>query len=75
MLASINRSVSRKIFRTSFRNLCAETMAPSFGGNEDATKVVKEPPKSFASLLRNSPFIQMGNPVGKVYLAHEFIKQ
>ena len=66
MFASFGRRVSLRNFNPSVRSLCAETMRPSFAGNEDVAKIDKEPPRSFASLLRNSPFIQMGNPVGKV---------
>ena len=51
------------------RNLCTETLAPSFSDqkyDENDGSTEKAASQSFATLLRNSPFTQLGNPVGKV---------
>jgi len=53
------------------RNLCTETLAPSFSDQKYAEydgSTEKAASQSFATLLRNSPFTQLGNPVGKVVI-------
>ena len=73
MLSSLYRRTSIIGSRLSLRrnNLCTETLAPSFSDNNVANQNYADSKKaassqSFATLLRNSPFIQLGNPVGKV---------
>jgi len=75
MLSSLYRRTSIIGSRLSLRrnNLCTETLAPSFSDNNVANQNYAESKKaassqSFATLLRNSPFIQLGNPVGKVVI-------
>ena len=61
------RTVLRSV--TSSTRVCqkyysVETLKPTFDNITVEEKSAND--KSFATLLRNSTFIQMGNPVGKV---------
>lgn len=54
--------VNSRPFLCQASHLSSETIVPNF----DAQTKSENTPASFATLLRNSPFVQMGNPEGKV---------
>ena len=63
----LSRIVSRTSLIRSFgsvRSCSSETIKPSFDCMKETQPNVDQ--KSFATLLRNSTFVQMGNPAGKV---------
>ena len=63
----LSRIVSRTSQLRSFgsvRCCSSETIKPSFENMKETQPKIDQ--KSFATLLRNSPFVQMGNPAGKV---------
>ena len=72
MFSVLCRRLSIASNRPSIRRcLCTETLAPSFGENTsqkhtDISSTEKATSQAFSTLLRNSPFTQLGNPVGKV---------
>eukprot|EP00096_Caligus_rogercresseyi_P015605 TRINITY_DN8073_c0_g1_i1.p1 TRINITY_DN8073_c0_g1~~TRINITY_DN8073_c0_g1_i1.p1 ORF type:complete len:153 (-),score=13.52 TRINITY_DN8073_c0_g1_i1:79-513(-) len=57
---------SRGLLLRGIRHLCPTSRVLSFSSEPSPENEKTKTPASFPSLLRNSPWIQMGNPKGKV---------
>ncbi len=66
VIAPSSSLLSRCLWRTTCATLASSSSSSSSASSEASPSSSPSPPATFASLLRNSKFVQMGDPVGKV---------